>query len=238
MSLVPHLRDDLAVFGLLREHPRFFDRPAQRLLHVDVLAAVHRRQRNRRVHVIGRRHDHRVDVFLLVEHVPVVPVLPELGHLLLDEPAQIVHVVGPRPLLVRRDLRRRRLMSAFGRVLLSRWRIRRRRRIQRRLETRQCPVEQRPIHVADGNDVLAEERTGIAEAHAADPDCGNVHRVARRLEPPSEHVPRHDDQPGACRGRRGDKLPSRHARPLDPVALYRLSLTHGFPRFLNTAPSF
>ena len=58
--------------GLARELPRFGDRPGQRLLHVDVLAEIHRRQRDRRVHVVGRRDDDGVDVLLLVEHLPVV----------------------------------------------------------------------------------------------------------------------------------------------------------------------
>ena len=47
---------------------RFLDRMRERLLHIDVLAALHRRQRNHRVGVIGRRDDHRINVLLLVEH--------------------------------------------------------------------------------------------------------------------------------------------------------------------------
>ena len=44
----------------------------QRLLHVHVLAEIHRRQRDRRVHVIGRRDDDRVDVLLPLEHLAIV----------------------------------------------------------------------------------------------------------------------------------------------------------------------
>ncbi len=57
VALVAHLRDDLLLGRLLRQVPRFVHRPAHRLLHVDVLAEIHRRRRDHRVHVIGRRDD-------------------------------------------------------------------------------------------------------------------------------------------------------------------------------------
>ena len=44
----------------------------QRLLHVDVLVEIERGHRDRRVHVIGRRDDDRIDVLLLFEHQAIV----------------------------------------------------------------------------------------------------------------------------------------------------------------------
>ena len=232
MPLVPHLRDDLALFRLLRERPCFLDRPAERLLHVDVLAPVHRRKRDRRVHVIGRGHDHRVDVLLLVEHVPVVAVFAELRYLLLDEPPQILRAIRTWALLVGGNLRGSCLVTPTRRRLLSSRLIRRRRRIQLRLKPRQRPIEQCAIDVADRDDVLAQECAGIAVAHAPDADRGDVHRIARRLKPAPEHMPRHDDQPSSGCGRRGDELTSR--LPLvRRSALVRISLAHRVPRSLE-----
>ena len=75
VALVAHLRDDLRRLPrLARQRARFVDRPGQRLLHVDVLAEIERGHRDRRVHVIRRRDDDRVDVFLLLEHLAVVGV--------------------------------------------------------------------------------------------------------------------------------------------------------------------
>ena len=86
--------------GLLREVPRLGHRPAHRLLHVDVFANRHRRRRDRRVHVIGRGNDHRVDVFLLRQHLAVVAIGLESRQLLVDESLD-VHAVGfGSPLLV------------------------------------------------------------------------------------------------------------------------------------------
>ena len=75
VALVAHLRDGLRRLPrLARQLARFVHRPAQRLLHVDVLAEIERGHRDRRVHVIGRRDDDRVDVLLLLEHQAVVGV--------------------------------------------------------------------------------------------------------------------------------------------------------------------
>ena len=79
MALVAHLRGDLGLGRAPGELPRLGHRPGQRLLDVDVLAEIHRRQRDGRVHVIGRRHDHRVDVLLLLEHPAVVLVARGFG---------------------------------------------------------------------------------------------------------------------------------------------------------------
>ena len=56
-------------------------------------------------------------------------------------------------------------------------------------------VEEPVIDVAEGDDVLAHDRAGVAAAHAADADGGDVDRIARRLHAASEHVARDDDQP-------------------------------------------
>ena len=165
VPLVAHLGDDLrVVLGLLRQLPRLFDRPAQRLLHVDVLAEVHRGQGDRRVHVIGRRDDYRVDVFLLLQHLAIVAVLLDLGQLLVDEALQELGLAGrTRSLLVRRQLRRRRLAPATARVgpvaLLSALRRRGRRLLLPLLDPR---VEQVGVDVAERDDVLAEHGVGVA----------------------------------------------------------------------------
>ena len=66
------------------EPAAFLHRPGQRLLHVHVLAEIHRGQRDQRVRVIGRRDHHGVDVLLLGEHLAVVGVALRLGNLRLQ----------------------------------------------------------------------------------------------------------------------------------------------------------
>ena len=81
VALIAHLRGDFRCRGLLRELSDFLHGPGERLLHVHVLAEVHGRQRDGRVHVIGRGYHDRVDVLLLVEHLAVVGVAPGSEHL-------------------------------------------------------------------------------------------------------------------------------------------------------------
>ncbi len=85
MALVAHLRDDLHFGGLLREVPGLVHGPAQRLLHVHVLAERHCRRRDHRMHVVGRGDDDGVDVLLLVEHLAIVAIGLDLRQLLVDE---------------------------------------------------------------------------------------------------------------------------------------------------------
>ena len=59
-------------------------RVGQRLLAVDVLAALDRRHRDDGVHVVGRADDDRVDVLLLVEHLAEVLVPLRLGNFVED----------------------------------------------------------------------------------------------------------------------------------------------------------
>ena len=68
VPLVAHLGGDLVFAGGLGEQPGLVDAMGERLLHVDVLAALDGRQGDHGMRVIGRGHDHGVDVLLLVEH--------------------------------------------------------------------------------------------------------------------------------------------------------------------------
>ena len=75
VALIAHLRDDLVLARRFGQGARLADGAGQRLLHVDVLAELHRRHGHEGVRVIGRRDDDRVDVLLLLEHHAVVLVL-------------------------------------------------------------------------------------------------------------------------------------------------------------------
>ena len=68
VALVAHLRDDLVLPRRLGQGAGLGDGAGHRLLHVDVLAELHRLHRDEGVHVIGRRDEDRVDVLLLLEH--------------------------------------------------------------------------------------------------------------------------------------------------------------------------
>ncbi len=79
--------------------------PGERLLHVHMLAQVHRRFGDHRVVVIGRRDDDRVDVFLLGEHLAEVVILWSFVELLLQLDcggADLSVAIGP---LLGRDVR-------------------------------------------------------------------------------------------------------------------------------------
>ncbi len=68
MALVAHLAGDLVLPGGLGQHPRFVNRMGQGLLHVDVLAPPDSRQGDHGMGMVGRGHDHCVEIFLLIEH--------------------------------------------------------------------------------------------------------------------------------------------------------------------------
>ena len=68
MALVAHLGHDLVLAGRLGQHAGLVDAVGQGLLDIDVLAAPDGRQGDDGVGVVGRGHDDRVDVLLLVEH--------------------------------------------------------------------------------------------------------------------------------------------------------------------------
>jgi hypothetical protein len=72
-DLNPHLRGNTVLARGERQRSRLADRNRERLLHVDRLPHRHRRHRDWRVHVIGRRHVERVDLgALLSEHLAPV----------------------------------------------------------------------------------------------------------------------------------------------------------------------
>jgi len=86
VSLVPHLRDDGGfLLRLLRQRTRLLDRPAEWLLHVDVLVQIHGREGYDCVHVIRCRDHDRIDVLLLVEHPAIVAVSLQPRDLLAGE---------------------------------------------------------------------------------------------------------------------------------------------------------
>ena len=106
VALVAHLRDDFRTgLGFLSKVSGFVNRPAQRLLDVNVFAEIHRSGGDRRVHVIRRGDDDPVDIFLLVEHLPVIGVALDLRQLVFDEALEIGGAVLCRPARVRVHLR-------------------------------------------------------------------------------------------------------------------------------------
>ena len=66
----------------------------------------------------------------------------------------------------------------------------------------QLRIDERVVDVADRHDVLTHEPTRVAAAHAAESDGGDVDRVAGRLEPAAEHMPRQNGQARSRGGRR------------------------------------
>ena len=78
VALIAHLRDDLRLARRPREESRLLHGVRERLLHVHVLARLHRDVRGDGVQMIGRGDDDGVDVPLLVEHRAEVVVLLRL----------------------------------------------------------------------------------------------------------------------------------------------------------------
>ena len=72
VAVVAHLRDQAGFLRHPRHHPRLLDGVGHRLLHIDMLARAQRRQRDRRVHVVGRGDHHRLDVLPLLQHHAVI----------------------------------------------------------------------------------------------------------------------------------------------------------------------
>ena len=84
MTLIPHLGHDARLLGGSREDARFVNRIGERLLHIDVLSCLHRHVGDDGMGVIGRGDDDRVDVLLLLEHLPEVGVFRRFGVDLLE----------------------------------------------------------------------------------------------------------------------------------------------------------
>src|SRR5271165_5490309 len=79
MPLVAHLGDDFALSRRFGEQPGLIDTVRQRLLDIDMLAALDGRHADDSVCVIRRGDDYRVDIFLLVEHHAKIFVDDRLG---------------------------------------------------------------------------------------------------------------------------------------------------------------
>ena len=196
VSLVAHLRDDAGfLLRLLRQRTRLLDRPAEGLLHVDVLVQIHGRERDDGMHVIRCRDHDRIDVLLLVEHLAIVAVSLQPRDLLAREAPERSRVVDTRPAGVGRHLRLRH--GGLRRRLLRR--ARQTRRVV--LHALQLCIDERVVDVADRHDVLTHEPTRVAAAHAPESDGGDVYRVAGRLEPAAKHMPGHNGQAGSRNGR-------------------------------------
>ena len=76
IALVAHLGRDLVFRGRLPQLARLPNRAYQRLLHVNVLAALHTPHSGCGVHVIRRGDDHGIDVLaFLIQHLAEVPEL-------------------------------------------------------------------------------------------------------------------------------------------------------------------
>ena len=86
VNLDAHLRHDALEPRILRQLPRFVEVVRQRLLAIDVLAQLQRAHGDRRVHVVGGRDVHRIELlaFLIEQLAPVLvdsgagEVLPQL----------------------------------------------------------------------------------------------------------------------------------------------------------------
>ena len=76
VALIAHLRGQLRVGqGRLLQQAHLVYRIRERLLDIHVLAERHRGQGDGGMQVIGRGNQHRVDVLLLLEHLPKIRVL-------------------------------------------------------------------------------------------------------------------------------------------------------------------
>jgi len=83
VPLVAHLGDDLVFASGFGEFARFVHGMGHRLLHIDMLAGLDGCHGDHGVSVIRRGNDDRVDILLLVDHLPVV--LVGLGLRILGE---------------------------------------------------------------------------------------------------------------------------------------------------------
>jgi hypothetical protein len=151
------------------------------------------------MHVIGSRDHDGIDVLLLVEHLAIVAVSLQPRDLLACEAPQRRRVVDPRPPRIRRRLR----LRHAGPPLRSLRRGRHLRGVVR--HALQLCIDERVVDVADGHDVLAHEPARVATAHTPEADGGDVHRVAGRLEPATQHMPGQDGQARSDGGRRKER---------------------------------
>ena len=96
VALVSHLSHDLRIGERqISQRPRFVHRVGQRLLHVDVLAALHRSFGHDGVQMIRSCDDDTIDVLLLVQHLAEIGVARGLVEFLFEGDA-----FGPVALLI------------------------------------------------------------------------------------------------------------------------------------------
>ena len=82
MGLIAHLGDDAGLAGDLSENPVLPQGAHERLLHVAVKTELHRRNGNRRMHMVGRRDRDGIDVTLFAfEHLAPVGITAHLGRI-------------------------------------------------------------------------------------------------------------------------------------------------------------
>ena len=179
-ALVAHLRRDPCLLGDARHETRLTDVVGERLLAVDVLAGLHRGDRDERVQVIGRGDQDGVDRLLLLEHDPEV---------LVDRARVIRRLAG----IVRFHFRLHRPAA----------------RLAAEVPARQVPLLGRIGQRDDLAVRLLEQGPGVGPALAAGADDRHVHLVARGDESgPAEDVPGHDGEGRRGRGGRLDETAS------------------------------
>jgi hypothetical protein len=142
-----------------------------------VLAGIQCRHGDHRVQVIRRRDDDGVDIFLLLEHAPVIAMAFHLRKIVRDDSLQRTNAVrgvaaaflagdGRQALLFPCEIRGQAVPRSTGVI---------------------------PVGITQGDDVVVEaEIEQVDPAHAADADAGDVQPVAGRREAAPKHVTRHD----------------------------------------------
>jgi len=184
--LIAHLRAYFGFFGATRELAGFVNGPGERLLDIDGFAEIHARQRDGRVHVVGRRDHDTVDVFLLLEHLAIVGVTLGFRYQIILEMKncretrlgflRINFGSGPGA-GSRRGIGMINVLLQIGRV---------------RVKVREVLVGVSPVHVTKSCEILAGKIDEIAPAHPAHSDTCDVQEVARRSKPAPQHVSRNN----------------------------------------------
>ncbi len=183
-AVVAHLRRHPGLLGDARHEACLPDVVREGLLAVDVLASLHRDDRDVRVQVVGRGDEDGVDGLFLLEHHPEIFVRRAL-------------VVGRLGGVVLLDLGLHRPAPRSAAVV----------------PRRQIPLLSRVGEGDDLAVILLEERPRIGPALTAGADDRHVHLVAGRdealaAEPgkPAKNVPGHDGESGGGGGRGLDEL--------------------------------
>lgn len=201
--LVAHLSGELGfVFGLGGEFAALINRPAERLLNINVLVEVHSGESDRGMHVVGSSDDNAVDVLLLLEHFAIVGIALGFGEEVVFEMKDIVEAsFGLGGVSSRHGLGR---PGGIGMIdmLLEVGGI--------GIKTCEFLIGEAPVDIAERNDVLTGKINKIAATHAANADAGNVHGVAGGDETATENMAREDGEGGASNSSLGDKVAPRN----------------------------